>query len=61
MGMGQTSAQRKVKFNDFKNDGRGKYREDTMICKNVCSVNLIVFPDNIDNEGCGVKILLIVM
>ena len=55
MGMGQTSAQRIVKFNDFKNDGRGKYREDTMICKNVCSVNLIVFPDNIDKEGCGVK------
>ena len=55
MGMGQTSAQRIVKFNDFKNDGRGKYREDTMICKNVCSVNLIVFPDNIDKKGCAIK------
>ena len=54
-GNGQTSAERIVKYNDFKNSQRGKYKVDTLTCNNVCSVDLIVFSHNIDNEGCGVK------
>ena len=44
MGQGQTSAERTVKWINFRNSekGDGSYKEDILKCNNVCSVNLIV-------------------
>ena len=55
-GLGQTSAQRTVVFNNFKNKVKGgSYKEDTLTCNNVCSVNLIVFPEKLSGSkaACG--------
>jgi hypothetical protein len=55
-GLGQTSAQRTVEFNTFKNKEKGgSYKEDILTCNNVCSVNLIVFPEKLSGSkaACG--------